>query len=230
MDEERNRQLRRLALLAAAAIAVIGGITAAVAEGTTSHSHAHRATQREAQAAVGVKRNGALGRILDAGSRHLTVYVFAADRGTKSRRGGACASAWPPVTTRAKPRASGGARSAALGTTRRAGGVKQVTYKGHPLYYFQGDRSAQAAAGQGLDAFGARWYVITPAGHAVTKTAATQSTSMPTTSGTQSTTPGYGSTQTTASPTTTTGTPTTTTPTSTDPTTTTSPGPPDEWS
>jgi predicted lipoprotein with Yx(FWY)xxD motif len=203
----------------------ISGITAAAAEAMTSQSH--RTAKHGAQATIGVKRNGELGQILDAGSRHLTVYAFAGDRGAQSRCAGACATAWPPVTTTVRAKASGGARSAALATTRRAGGIKQVTYKGHPLYYFQGDRSAQTAAGQGLDAFGARWYAISPNGHVVTKTPAMQSATTPTTS-TQSTTPAYGSTQTTGSPTTTTGSPTTTSPTTTAPTTTT--GPPDEWS
>lgn len=209
MDQASNRQLRRIGAVALA-VAAAGGATAAVAEAMSSQPH--RAAKHTTQATVGVKRNATLGQILDAGSRHLTVYIFAGDRGTKSRCSGACASVWPAVTTVAKPKASGGARSAVLGTTRRSGGVKQVTYKGHPLYYFKGDRSSQTAAGQALDGFGARWYVITPAGHVVT--------TMPSS---QSTTPTDGGTQTTGSPTTTTGSPTTTT---TTPTTTM----PDGWS
>jgi predicted lipoprotein with Yx(FWY)xxD motif len=223
MNQRSNRHLRRPAVAAVLGLLAVTGISAAAAEAMTSHSS--RASAHVAQATIGVKDNGGLGQILDAGSRRLTVYVFAGDHGTKSNCSGACATAWPPVTTSVKPKATGGARSAELSTTRRSGGVRQVTYKGHPLYYFEGDRSAQSAAGQDVDAFGAHWYVITAAGRVITKKPSTQSTTT-STAGMQSTTPAYGSTQTSTEPTTTTGSQTTTT--STDQTTTDTP--PDEWS
>lgn len=207
MDSKGKRQLRRI-VTAAVAIVAIGAATAAVA--MAMGSHPHRSARTPAHAVIGAKHNAALGEILDSGSRHMTVYVFGRDRGTKSHCTGACASAWPPVTTATKPRAMGSARSADLGTTRRAGAVKQVTYHGHPLYLYQGDGSAKAAAGQGIKAFGGRWYAINPAGHVVTKSA----------TGGQPTTPGYGGTSTT--PSTTTPSTTTTTPTTTTQTTTTS--------
>ncbi len=55
-----------------------------------------------------------------------------------------------------------------LGTTARADGSKQVTYKGHPLYYFIADRSAGSTKGQGSDSFGAKWWLLTPSGTAIT--------------------------------------------------------------
>jgi predicted lipoprotein with Yx(FWY)xxD motif len=106
----------------------------------------------------------ALGTILAAGPKHLTVYLFAADKGSKSSCSGECAQVWPPVTTKGNPRASGGALASALGTTSRAGGVKQVTYKGHPLYYYVGDQRSGATTGEGIDSFGAAWYVLSPQG------------------------------------------------------------------
>lgn len=47
-------------------------------------------------------------------------------------------------------------------------GAAHVTYNGHPLYYFVGDRNAGQTAGQGLNQFGARWYVLSTAGAAIT--------------------------------------------------------------
>lgn len=107
------------------------------------------------------------GTILAAGSKQLTVYMFEADKGSASNCTGACAAAWPPVIAKGSPTASGHATSADLGTTTRSGGVKQVTYKGHPLYYFDKDKDNGDAYGQGVHAFGAGWYVLAPNGNKV---------------------------------------------------------------
>jgi hypothetical protein len=56
-----------------------------------------------------------------------------------------------------------------LGITKRADGTEQVTYNGHPLYYFEGDKKSGTIAGQGLDAFGAEWYVVGATGSKVEK-------------------------------------------------------------
>jgi predicted lipoprotein with Yx(FWY)xxD motif len=82
---------------------------------------------------------------------------------------GACAAAWPPVTTgSARITVAGGvARSLAAQTT-RPGGVHQLTYAGHPLYTFAGDASPAATNGQGSEAFEAGWDVLPPAGQEVT--------------------------------------------------------------
>jgi predicted lipoprotein with Yx(FWY)xxD motif len=109
----------------------------------------------------------ALGTVLVAGPKRLTVYLFAADKGSKSSCSGECAQVWPPVTTKGSPRASGGALASDLGTTSRAGGVKQLTYKGHPLYYYVGDQRSGTSTGEGIDSFGAAWYVLSPTGKAI---------------------------------------------------------------
>jgi hypothetical protein len=57
-----------------------------------------------------------------------------------------------------------------LGTTKRADGTTQVTYVGHPLYYFVKDTSAGMTAGQGSNSFNATWWLVTPAGKAITVT------------------------------------------------------------
>ncbi len=107
------------------------------------------------------------GTILAAGPKELTVYMFAGDKGSKSNCTGACAVAWPPVVAKGSPTASGKASASDVGTAMRAGGVAQVTYKGHPLYYFIKDKDDGDAYGQAKHAFGADWYVLAPSGEKV---------------------------------------------------------------
>jgi predicted lipoprotein with Yx(FWY)xxD motif len=91
------------------------------------------------------------------------VYLFELDTSPSSKCTGACATAWPPLTTTGKPTMTGGDASK-LGTTMRSDGTQQVTYNGHPLYYFQGDAKAGDTKGQGLKAFGADWYLVATSG------------------------------------------------------------------
>jgi len=107
------------------------------------------------------------GTILAAGPKHMTVYLFEADKGGKSACSGACAGVWPPVTTGGAPHASGSASSAELGTLTRSDGTKQVTYNGHPIYFFEKDGDAGDAYGQGVKGFGADWYVMSPSGNKI---------------------------------------------------------------
>jgi predicted lipoprotein with Yx(FWY)xxD motif len=97
----------------------------------------------------------------------MTVYLFEADKGAASSCSGACAGAWPPVRTSAQATSAGGAMAADLGTLTRSDGTKQVTYKGHPLYFFVRDGDKGDAYGQGVKAFGASWYVLAPSGSKV---------------------------------------------------------------
>jgi predicted lipoprotein with Yx(FWY)xxD motif len=104
-----------------------------------------------------------LGRILvDRNGR--TLYDFPIDRGTASVCYGACAALWPPLTTSGKPIAGRGVKSSLLGTSKRSDGKVEVTYGGHPLYYYVADTKAGQTTGQGLNQFGAPWWVISPAG------------------------------------------------------------------
>jgi predicted lipoprotein with Yx(FWY)xxD motif len=107
--------------------------------------------------------NSALGRILVDGAGR-TLYLFEKDTTTTSTCDGACASYWPPLTTAGKPLARAGALAGKLGTTERTDGKTEVTYDGHPLYYYVGDTNAGDTTGQGLDLFGAEWNVLSPAG------------------------------------------------------------------
>ena len=104
-----------------------------------------------------------LGKILvDAHGR--TLYLFEADQGTMSHCAGACANAWPPLATTGKPTAGAGVDAAKLGTTKRADGSTEITYDGHPLYTYAGDTAPGQTSGQGIDGFGAAWYVLSASG------------------------------------------------------------------
>jgi hypothetical protein len=70
-----------------------------------------------------------------------------------------------PADPHSTPKAGRGARAALLGTTKRKDGSQQVTYRGHPLYYFVKDTQA----GQGIDGFGAEWYVLAASGIKIEK-------------------------------------------------------------
>jgi len=117
--------------------------------------------------AVTVKHASKLGTILAAGPKKLTVYMFEGDKGASSSCSGACASVWPPVTSTGAATAAGAANSADLGTITRSDGTTQVTYKGHPLYFFARDKDSGDSYGQGVKGFGSDWYVIAPSGSKV---------------------------------------------------------------
>ena len=113
--------------------------------------------------------SSSLGQILVDGNGK-TLYLFEADTSTQSTCSGACAQAWPPLTTSGAPNVAGGASASLLGTTTRSDGTTQVTYSGHPLYYFSGDAKAGDTNGEGSTAFGAGWDVLSPTGGKIEKT------------------------------------------------------------
>jgi hypothetical protein len=80
-----------------------------------------------------------------------------------------------------------GASASDIGTISRSDGAKQVTYAGHPLYYFVGDKAAGQTNGEGVNGFGAPWYLLAPSGQQVTSLGASSSQSM-----TPSSSPAYG--------------------------------------
>jgi len=162
-----------LAAIGAAALIVAGCGSSKKASTTSAASPTSASTQASAPAPgtkIMVKHAGKLGTVLAAGPKRMTVYLFEADKGTASACAGACASAWPPVTTSGAPLASHGAVASDLGTTRRSDGTMQVTYKGHPLYYFVKDKDSGDAYGEGVKRFGAPWYVLSPNGSKVDNT------------------------------------------------------------
>ena len=101
-------------------------------------------------------------------SQGRTLYLFAKDTGTQSECTGACASAWPPLQATGNPTVGGGADASLVATTMRSDGSPQVTYAGHPLYLFSGDQNPGDTNGEGVVAYGASWYAVSPAGTQIT--------------------------------------------------------------
>lgn len=116
---------------------------------------------------VAAANNSSVGTTILVDGKGRTLYLFAKDTGTSSTCYGPCASAWPPLLTTGKAKAGTGVTASLLGTTTRKDGKTQVTYHGHPLYYYAADTKAGQAYGQGLPQYGAKWYVVSPAGQAV---------------------------------------------------------------
>jgi predicted lipoprotein with Yx(FWY)xxD motif len=104
-----------------------------------------------------------LGNVI-AGPHGRTVYLLTADSRNHSTCYSTCARNWPPLITTGKPHVGSGLNSSLLGTALRTNGTRQVTYNGHPLYYFSGDTAAGQTNGEGLFAFGGYWYAVNAAG------------------------------------------------------------------
>ena len=105
------------------------------------------------------------GRILFDGSKRA-IYLFEADKTTRSECYGDCAEEWPPVLSEGAPAPGPGVDAAKLGTTERKDGTVQVTYAGNPLYYWHGDPPGEVYC-QNVDEFGGLWLVVQASGEPV---------------------------------------------------------------
>jgi predicted lipoprotein with Yx(FWY)xxD motif len=147
--------------VALAACGSSGGSGGAYGAPSVASSSASSGTvSAPATVAVGTSK---LGKILVDGSGR-TLYLFEADKQNSSSYSGACATAWPPLTTSGAPQAGTDVAANLLGTTMRPDGRQEVTYHGHPLYYYAGDTGPGTVNGQGVNGFGAEWYVLGPTG------------------------------------------------------------------
>jgi predicted lipoprotein with Yx(FWY)xxD motif len=152
-----------VALLAAAACSSGGS-----SSGSTSSTSASAAGSGSSASSTVITTTTSSGGSFLTNGAGRAVYLFMADSSGKSNCDGACAAAWPPVIAAGQPTASGGAQASDLSTISRSDGTKQVTYNGHPLYYFEGDTGPGTDKGQGLNGFGALWYLVTPSGSSIT--------------------------------------------------------------
>ena len=152
--------------------AVVGGtalVTAACSSGYSKPAGAsgstpsYSAPSGQSTGAMVAVASSPLGQLLVDGSGR-TLYLFEADTSSSSTCYGPCAQAWPPLLTKGSPSAGTGANAADLGTTTRNDGKAEVTYHGHPLYYYVGDSKPGDTTGQALNQFGAKWYVLAPSG------------------------------------------------------------------
>jgi predicted lipoprotein with Yx(FWY)xxD motif len=161
---KRLISLGALAVISALVLAACGGSSYGGNKSSTTTSAPAPAATSSAATVISAK-SGSLGTFLVDG-KGRTLYLWDADHGAMSTCNGDCAQDWPPLTTKAAPKAGTGVKASLLGTSQRADGTKEVTYAGHPLYYFAGDTAAGQATGQGSGAFGAPWWVVSPAGKA----------------------------------------------------------------
>jgi predicted lipoprotein with Yx(FWY)xxD motif len=161
---------RTLAVVLAAALGLAGFLVA-----TSTARSANRSG-----ATVSLRKT-TLGMVLVAANGH-TIYLFGKDRQDKSACSASCAQFWPPLLSRGKPTAGPGVRAALLGTTKRANGSLQVSYNKHPLYTYVLDKRAGQTKGEGISAFGAKWYALSAKGVAIIRSTTTTTTTTTTTS------------------------------------------------
>ena len=137
---------RALSLLATAVLAV-----AACTSSGAEPSPIGGGTSSTAGAIVGSASIPSFGMVL-TGPNGMTLYTHVGDTATSSSCTGSCASTWPPLETKGQPTAQPGI-TGQLGTLTRPDGATQVTYRGLPLYYWQGDTKAGDTTGNGLEGF-----------------------------------------------------------------------------
>lgn len=145
--------------------------TSASSSSTTSSSAPSSTPVASSTSSAGTSITTASGpdgtHLVGAGGR--AIYLWVADAGGQSACSGQCAAAWPPVSGPAT--ASGAVKASDLATITRSDGTRQVTYNGHPLYYFVADTASGSIKGQGSDSFGAKWWLVAPAGTAIISSA-----------------------------------------------------------
>jgi predicted lipoprotein with Yx(FWY)xxD motif len=138
-------------------VAVVLGALALTGSAFGQSAHSSAAT-------VVMTRKTSLGTILVTSSGHA-LYLDVADKPGHPACTGGCLTVWPPLKASGKPKAEGGAKAAYLGTIKIAHGIRQVTYRGHPLYTFSSDTKSGQTSGEGQNGF----YVVSPSGSKITK-------------------------------------------------------------
>jgi predicted lipoprotein with Yx(FWY)xxD motif len=154
----RLRHLLGSAAAALLALALIGS-----SGGASGHesSVAGKGDRRSSGTTIKTLRSQ-FGKVLFSKSNRA-IYYFDKETGRSPKCYGACAKAWPPVLTDGRPQADGAARAGLLGTTQRANGRKQVTYDGHPLYFYVADPKGEVLC-HDIEEFGGLWLAVKPNG------------------------------------------------------------------
>jgi len=166
MNFSRKLGIPTAAVAFALAAAACGSSSGYSATGAGANDGGAMAAATSAPSTSVALANGKFGPMLvDPTGR--TLYLFEADKGTTSTCYSACAQAWPPLLTSGPPHAGNGLVAADLATTSRTDGKSQVTYHGHPLYYYVVDTKPGDINGQDLNQFGAKWYVLGPNGNKI---------------------------------------------------------------
>jgi predicted lipoprotein with Yx(FWY)xxD motif len=151
--------MKRIAYTTAGLIAVLVTLATFAVSGSSAK------TRSATSPTVISIRHTSLGSTLVDGQGH-TLYLFEGDRPNASKLSQAGFSVWPAFDAARTPVAKGGVIASKVGTI-TTHGQHQVTYDHHPLYYYVGDQMPGDTTGQGLNQFGALWYVLSPAGAAI---------------------------------------------------------------
>jgi len=183
VPEMSRKHLLSVASIGATALVLASCGGSSSSKSTSSSSGGTKPASSSAATMVSTAKTSLGAVVVDGSGRAL--YLFAKDTGPRSTCSGSCAVNWPPFTAASTPKAGGGVQASALSLVRRSDGKRQVVIDGHPLYFFKGDQSAGQLNGQGLDAFGAKWFIVSPSGKSVTGSASSSSSG-------GSTTRGYG--------------------------------------
>lgn len=154
-------------LITSSLAVVVAGVVILVITVSGGSASKLKPTAVQAGGSIALKHTS-LGNILVAANGR-TLYLFKADKTNHSTLSRAGFAVWPAYTASGKPRAGAGVNAAHIGII-STNGSKQVTYYGHPLYYYVGDKGAGETNGQGLKEFGALWWVLGSHGNAVTTT------------------------------------------------------------
>ena len=146
------------------------------------------AAQAATKATTVTTASSSFGKILNT-AQHGTLYIFAADTPGKSNCAGDCLKNWPAVLVKAGSLVKPAGVTATLGTLKRSDGSQQLTINRYPVYTFVGDSAPGATAGQGLNASGGLWWVVSPSGKTVMNAPSSSNTGGTSTPGT--TNPSY---------------------------------------
>jgi predicted lipoprotein with Yx(FWY)xxD motif len=157
-----------VAAVAIVAVVVISGCGGS-SYGSSSKSSSTTAKPSSTSAGATISTaGGPLGKhLVDSTGR--TLYLFEADKTNQSNCPTACLGIWPAYSTTSRPTAKGDVAPGKIGMAKAQNGKSIVTYNGHPLYYYAADQKPGDTGGQGLDQFGAEWYVVSPSGDKIDK-------------------------------------------------------------
>lgn len=97
------------------------------------------------------------------GADGQAIYIWEVEESATPECYDDCAEAWPPVLTEGKAVAAGDVDPALLGTARRRDGTLQVTYNGHPLYYYAHEGPGEVKC-HDVATHGGLWWVVQPDG------------------------------------------------------------------
>jgi predicted lipoprotein with Yx(FWY)xxD motif len=141
-----SRRARGLALLALAAVLAVSAVAVPMA------------LARGGKTVVGEAHAPSLHKTVLTNVRGLTLYSLSVEKNGKFICTGSCTATWTPLVVARGTTPMGPVK---LGTVKRPEGKIQVTFKGLPLYTFDGDSAKGQAKGEGFKDVGT-WHAVTP--------------------------------------------------------------------